>query len=93
MDFANYIDPQLLATVPVLHFLGYAFKRSTLIKDKHIPLLLAVVGSVLAMLWVLSGPTQSIFLAMFTAATQGILCAGTAVFAHQVIKQGGKPHE
>ena len=87
MDFSKYIVPELLVTVPVLYFIGYAIKSSEVINSKHIPLTLAALGIVLALVWVLSQPISSLFTAAFSAVVQGILCAGAAVFVHQTIKQ------
>ena len=90
MDFSNYIYPELLIIVPVLCFLGCFIKCSKVVYAKRIPLILAGAGVAMALLWVLSQVPESVFAAAFTAIVQGILCAGTAVYAHQLIKQGGK---
>jgi len=89
MDFTNYINPALLSLVPALYFLGYALKRSKT-PDKHIPMILACAGTLLALVWVLSQPIVNVFAAAFTAIVQGILCAGASVLANQIIKQGSK---
>ena len=89
MDFTKYINPALLSLVPALYFLGYAIKRSK-IPNKHIPMILAGAGIVLALVWVLSQPIVNAFAAAFTAIVQGILCAGASVLTNQIIKQGSK---
>lgn len=56
-----------------------------------IPLTLGIIGIVLSAAWVLATSDldgwQSILLAAFIAVTQGILCAGAAVYGNQLIKQ------
>ena len=88
----NYIRPELLILVPVLYLAGMAFKKSELMKDKHIPVLLGVLGTVLAMLYVYSTDAKDSDTAMmiFSAVTQGVLCAGTSVYANQIVKQSKK---
>ncbi|MEG0305919.1 MAG: phage holin family protein [Oscillospiraceae bacterium] len=90
----SYIKPELLVLIFVLYLIGIAFKKATLVQDKHIPLLLGAVGIILATLWVLSTSSfenfQSLMLAFFTAIMQGILCAGASVYANQIIKQNKK---
>jgi len=91
MDFGGYIEPALAPLIAMLYFVGYAFKRSALVRDKHIPLLLAAVGIALAMLWALVQTPEDILAAVFTAAIQGTLCAAAAVYTNHVKKQCGKP--
>ncbi len=90
----NYVKPELLILIPVLYFIGMGFKRSQMMADKHIPLLLGAVGVALALLWVLASSelsgTQNILQAAFTAITQGVLCAGCSVYINQLGKQHGK---
>ena len=92
----NYIKPELLILLPVLYFIGIAAKQSASIKDKHIPLLLGVVGVLLAVIYVLASSAivgwQGALMAVFVALTQGILCAGCSVYINQIIKQSGR-HE
>lgn len=89
----EFIKPELLILIPVLYFIGTGIKKSE-IKDKRIPLLLGICGVVLSILWVFAdsaiGGIQSVLLALFTAVTQGVLCAGASVFFHQLMKQQGK---
>ena len=90
----NYVKPELLVLIPVLYFIGMAFKRSEAVADKLIPLLLGVAGVLLALLCVLAGSElagiQDILQAVFAAVTQGVLCAGCSVYVHQLGKQAGK---
>ena len=90
----NYIYPELLILVPVLYLIGAGFKKSELVQDKQIPLLLGVLGIVLSLLYIFSvqvgTPCANRLTAVFTAITQGVLCAGASVYVNQVIKQSGK---
>ena len=89
----EYIKPELLILVPVLYLIGAGIKKAEFIGDNKIPLMLGVVGVLLAVVWVLSTCTldgwQSVLTAGFVALTQGILCAGCAVYVNQVYKQAG----
>jgi len=94
LEITNYIKPELLILAVVCYIIGTAAKRANAIQDKHIPLLLGIVGIILACVWVcatsaLSGP-QQVLMALFTGITQGILCAGASVYANQLIKQHKK---
>lgn len=92
-EFTNYINPALLVLIPVLYIIGKFIKQSEKIRDNYIPAILGGLGVLLAVLWVLSTSdvhtAQGWFLAAFTAFVQGILCAGAAVYANQLIKQAG----
>ena len=95
MDFVKYIKPELFILIPVLYLIGVAIKKSN-IKDKFIPLLLGTVGIILALIWVLASSDyhgNQVFTAVFTAITQGILCAGASVYANQLVKQITKKEE
>lgn len=92
MDFSNYIMPELLVIVPVLWVAGWIIKQADFIKNKWIPLILGVVGVLLAVCYVLGGQRFSVT-ALFTAITQGILCAGVAVYGNQLVKQMKKDKE
>lgn len=89
-----YIKPELLILIPVLWLIGRGLKRSALCPDKLIPVVLGLAGVLLACVWVLATCSfagyQDMLLAAFTAVTQGVLCAGASVFAHQVVKQLNK---
>lgn len=94
IDYMNYIKPELLVLIPALIFVGYCLKTSTAVADKLIPAVLAVVGVVLAALYVLAtspiGGGQDATMAVFTAIIQGVLCAAGAVYANQCVKQSTK---
>ena len=81
MDFQNYILDQALILIPVVYILGLFLKKSRVIKNKYIPLILLFFGIALSLLLV-GLNVQGII--------QGILVSGTAVFANQIIKQSLK---
>lgn len=84
----QFIKPELLVLIPVLFFVGAGLKKSKA-KDWVIPFVLGFVGIVLALIWVL-GTEGFGAIAIFTAVTQGILCAGASVYVNQLLKQKRK---
>ena len=90
----NFIKPELLIIIPVLYFIGMMIKGTQHIKDNYIPLIIGAVSVILAILW--TGATSSItsykdaFTGLFTAFTQGVLCAGCSVYINQIFKQANK---
>ena len=84
----EYIKPELLVLIPVLYFVGIGLKQSK-VKNKYIPWVLMLSGVVLSTLYVL-GTSGVTAVAIFTAITQGILCAGASVYVDQLIKQSNK---
>jgi hypothetical protein len=89
----EFIKPELLVLIPVLYLLGVALKKSQ-IQDKQIPSYLGFTSIVLCFLFILATSTidgwQEAFMSVFSALTQGILCAGASVYVNQLIKQSGK---
>lgn len=90
MNIADYIAPELLLIVPVLWVFGKLLKEAAFVKNKYIPLILGGVGIVLAVCYIAGSGTTITATGIFTAVTQGILCAGVAVYGHQIVKQLGK---
>lgn len=94
LSFIDFIKPELLVLVAVLNVVGAVLKRSGLCKDKYIPPILGALGVVLSFLWVVADMSlvsgREWLFAVFSGAVQGVLCAGAAVYAHQVVKQAGK---
>lgn len=87
----DFIKPELLVLIPVLYIVGLGFKKTSLIKDKFIPLLLGSISILLAGLYTFAtsdvNGIKEITMAIFTAITQGILIAGASVYANQIYKQ------
>lgn len=90
MEFQQFIKPELLILIPVLYLVGIAIKKSN-IADKHIPWILGVAGVILSVIYLISTEpihgAQEVATALFTAITQGILCAGASVYINQIAKQ------
>jgi uncharacterized membrane protein YccF (DUF307 family) len=90
MEFYEYIKPELLILIPVMYFIGVAIKKSS-VKDEHIPFILGITSTLLCVIWVLANTyvcsLRHIFIATFTAVTQGILIAGASVYINQMYKQ------
>lgn len=85
----QYISPELLVLIPVLYLIGASLKRYQGFADKHIPVVLGIVGIVLAMVYEFSVMGVS-WEALYVSAIQGILCAGASVYVNQTIKQVAK---
>ena len=90
----DYVKPELIVVAVVLYFIGIAIKQSQTIKDKYIPVIIGIVGIILALIWVLATSSietwQNVLLALFTAIVQGVLVAGLSTYVDQLIKQGKK---
>ena len=87
----QYINPNLLILVPVLYIIGMAIRSSLNIDNKHIPLILGIISVVLC-LFSLFATTEvagaaDVFNLIFAGVTQGIIVAGTSVYANQLYKQ------
>ena len=84
-NLINYIKPELLILPVILYFVGMILKKSKL-KDNFIPLILMVIGIVLATTYVaiLEGFTLS---TIAVGLVQGYLCSAVSNNVHQVIKQ------
>lgn len=90
----EFIKPELIVLIPVLYIIGLGFKKTTLLKDKYIPLVLGLMGIVLTGLYIFATTdmtgSKEIVMAIFTALTQGVLIAGASVYANQIYKQLSK---
>ena len=93
MNYQDYIKPELLILIPVLYFVGVAIKKSK-IRDALIPVILGCFGVLLSFIYLMAVEpvtgAQSVFTALWTALTQGILTAAAAVYSNQIIKQAQK---
>jgi len=93
MNYQDYIKTELLVLIPVLYFFGIGLKKSKL-PDKWIPIVLGVSAVMLSAIWVVAtadiSGLQETASAIFTAVTQGVLVAGTSVYANQLYIQAKK---
>ncbi len=93
MEFMDFIRPELLSIIPVMYFIGMAFKKSK-ISDRWIPLILGGIAIMICSLWVFATSeirdVRDMALAMFTSITQGVLTAGAGVYINQLYKQSKK---
>lgn len=87
----NYIKPELLVVIIVLYIIGEGIKKTEKIDNKYIPIIVGVLGVLIASLYIIATTTfnnyQSIIMAIFTAIIQGILIAGASVYVNELIKQ------
>lgn len=94
MNLNDYLKPELLILVPFMYLIGAECKKSALVADKYIPIILGIVSILNSGVWVLAtsplGSFQEVCMAIFTAVTQGILAAGASVYVNQVVKQSSK---
>lgn len=90
LDITDFIKPELLILVPVLYIVGLGLKKTSL-SDKFIPLILGASGVILSAIWMFTTcevfDQRCILTIIFASITQGILCAGTSVYANQIYKQ------
>ena len=93
MNYQDYIKTELLILIPVLYFIGLGLKKSKF-PDKWIPIMLGSISVILAALWVFSTSEieggKELAMAFFTSLTQGVLAAGTSVYANQILVQAKK---
>lgn len=77
MDLMSFLIDDALVLIPVLYVLGLFLKASS-VSNKYIPMILLVISLAF-----------SVFLIGFgvEAIIQGVLVAGAAVFADQLVKQ------
>ena len=94
--FKEFIKPELLILIPVLNLVGYAIKNSP-VKDWKIPYILGLCGVLLSAFYlVATSPIPDMgqmFWVVFSAVTQGVLCAGVSVYFNQLAKQAGNAKE
>jgi hypothetical protein len=86
-EIVSYINPELLVLVPVLFMVGAAIKRFGS-DDRVIPLVLGLLGMLLACLYGIATMTasDSVAMVLFTGIVQGILCAAAATYLYECQK-------
>lgn len=89
MNLQEYIAPELFVLIPVLYLIGMALKRFEGFSDKFIPIVLGVIGIIIAMAYEFSILGFS-WAAVYASMIQGVLCAGCAVYGNQIVKQASK---
>ena len=84
----DYIKPELLILIPTLWLLGEIVKNTS--EKTLIPLIVGISGVCLAGLYIFSllpsFNIRCVLSAMFASLTQGLLCAGGSVYAHEIAK-------
>lgn len=83
--FDEYIKPELLILIPVLNIVGKIIKQSK-INNKYIPLILGIIGIILSSTIIIS-ESEFTVQNLVAGIIQGILIAGTSVYADQIVKQ------
>lgn len=89
MEFAfEYIKPDFLVIVAALFILGRFLKQIQKLPNKYIPIILSGIGIIISSLNVIGTceGCEKISLIIYDSITQGILCAGMAVYSYEVIK-------
>lgn len=93
-NIIKYVKPELIVVAIALYFIGIGLKKSNMVKDEYIPLVLGGLGVLLSVIWVFATTTitgyQSILMAIFISITQGFIVAGLSVYVNQLIKQSNK---
>lgn len=88
-ELQEYIAPELFVLIPVLYLIGMALKRFGRFPDKFIPIILGLIGIVFAMTYEFSILGFS-WAAVYASLIEGVLCAGSAVYGNQIVKQTSK---
>jgi len=88
----QYILPDLMILIPVLIIIGKMLKKASYVQDWTIPILLVVVGILLAVVTIgaRDGYTSE---SIVTGIIQGILATGMAVYVHQLSIQTGRKRD
>ena len=93
MELMDFVRPELIMLIPVMYFIGMAFKKSK-VSNRWIPLILGGISILICALWVCATSNiediRDMALAMFTSITQGVLTAGAGVYINQLYKQSKK---
>lgn len=91
----DYIEPGMVVLIPFLYLVGMGLKKARAVADHLIPAALGVAGIAAAALYVFCARDvtgyKDVLSAAATAMVQGVLCAGCAVYIHQMaVKQPRK---
>lgn len=81
VDFMTYIVDDRLILIPVLYIIGAFIKKTSVIKNRFIPLILLIISILFSIL--MGG-------VLIDSIIQGILAAGGAVFTNEIIVQRKK---
>ena len=76
MDILSYIMDNKLILIPVLYIINYIIKKTMVIPDKFLPLLLLAIGIILSVL--MGGD-------IVNNIVQGILVTGATVLTEQIV--------
>lgn len=89
MSFNDFIKPELLLLIPILMGVGSQIKAAPKIPDWVIPMVIDILGILFASIYVAAtyATGDNIWMAMFTGATQGLLCSLAAIGVNQTVKQ------
>lgn len=79
MDVVSYIVENKLILIPVLYIMNYIIKKTGIIPEKFLPLVLLGVGIIISVL--MGGDT------IINNIVQGILVTGATVLTDQIIVQ------
>ena len=88
----QYLKPELIVLIPVLYFIGLAFKKAAFVKDKYIPLILGAISILLVFIYILALEGWSMNVIWFSF-IQGVLACAGAVYFNQIYKQLMKKDE
>ena len=86
----EYIQAELMVLIPVLYLIGAALKKAKFIPDRFIPILLGLISIGLTFCHFAYKDIVVNSESIFTAITQGVLCAGASTYANQIYKQAKK---
>lgn len=81
-EVLEFIHENYYVLIPILNVLGLVAKKSMIVKDKYIPVVLICLGVLFGALTALQAD-----LYVFDGIKQGLLCAGAAIGLYQVPKQ------
>lgn len=83
----EYIQPELMVLIPVLYLIGAGLKKANCFPDRFIPIMLGVISVTLTYCYFGYEDIACNGESIFTAITQGVLCAGASTYADQIYKQ------